>query len=426
MAELDGNSDMVDIWTTITRNEHTSLMKDIITALENHHHQFFDAIGAVHTLEVKGIFPPRFCKNLLQIVSNPNSQNTSREKLQILVLLIFQKESIVQPCEILDLIGLSDLAEDIHIEHNGPIQRQIRRATIPHSEELQVHFYDMKSLIDNVYPPERLNLLTNDTNNLKRSFHNIEDENELTRAANMFAVDAWLLVQHCQRDTQKIRKVLYDMRTRSWPAGVHQILAEIVFESKMAVVATMECSFEFAKLHRRNAKFLAREYHDPLSKALVCHDSKYVSQALKRNNVEDNSSVMRECQNGLQFLESESSDNHFCVQMQRLFLLNIAQEHLYIGNDLQIDHTAPILPEELEYAVNVMFAANLNMMTGQPVERRREMVFKVCMARLHDRQGHLDTAKAYLGDAERLSNDGAFFEEEKRNIHRYKAILDRA
>jgi hypothetical protein len=112
-------------------------------------------------------------------------------------------------------------------------------------------------------------------------------------------------------------------------------------------------------LHRYNAKLLAREYHDPLSKALISHDSKYVSQlALKRNNVKDNSSVVRECQNGLQFLESESSENHFCVQMQRLFLLNIAQEHLHIGNDLQMDHTAPILPEELKYADNVMFVVN--------------------------------------------------------------------
>jgi hypothetical protein len=48
------------------------------------------------------------------------------------------------------------------------------------------------------------------------------------------------------------------------------------------------------------------------------------------------------------------------------------------------------------------------------------------MARLYDRRGDLDTAKVYLGEAERLSNVGAFFEEEKRNIHRYKAILDRA
>jgi hypothetical protein len=97
-----------------------------------------------------------------------------------------------------------------------------------------------KSLIDNGYPPERLNLLTNDTNNLKRSFQNIEDENELTWAANTFAVNTWFLVQHCQHDTQKIRKVLYDMRAGSWPAEVHRILAKIVFESKMAVVSTMD------------------------------------------------------------------------------------------------------------------------------------------------------------------------------------------
>ena len=269
-----------------------------------------------------------------------------------------------------------------------------------------------------------MNLLVNSTNEMKASFQNTGDENVLTKTANMFAVNTWLLVQQCQRDTQKIRHVLADMRVNHWPAGIDPILSQIVFESKMAVVSAMECSFEFAKVRRHNAKQIAREYNDPLTKALICHDSKYVSQALVRNNAEDNTSVLRECQNGLHFLFSEGIENHFCIQMQRLFFLNIAQEYLHIQNDLKIDRTAAISAQDLKAADNVLFTANIHLMNGQEVEHRREMVYNVCMARLSDARGYRDDAKLYLDQAERLSNDGAFFEEEKRNIRKYKAELE--
>ena len=150
--ETDTNSNIVEIWTNITRYENKSLVNDIITALKNHPHAFFNIVRAITTLEERGIFPPQFCQELRQIFSRitpsrsrrstPSSLN--REKLQIFVFKIFQKDSTVQFCSILDLLGLSDLAEDIHIEHNGSVQRQMSRATIPFSQELQEHFYDMK------------------------------------------------------------------------------------------------------------------------------------------------------------------------------------------------------------------------------------------------------------------------------------------
>ncbi|XP_053374425.1 uncharacterized protein LOC128546983 [Mercenaria mercenaria] len=417
------NSDMINIWTNVSESVNKRLENDIINVLAKYTDNYFDILEAINKLEAHGVFSQEYCHQLLRKFSNLHL--SKREQLSVFILDIVKEASPVEFYDILDLIDLSDMAEEIHCEHNGPVHRQIRRAPIPHSHHLQKHFYVLKSYLDDNVFTDRRNFLRDNTNELKSSFPNLENENVLTKAANKFAVNTWLWVQHCKRDTHEIRNILMDMRALSWPAGVDPILSEVIFESKMAVVSAMEGSFECSKGHRRNAKYLVREYHDPLTKSLVCHDSRYVSQILARNNVADTTSVLRECQIGLRFLESETNGNHFCKQMQRSFLLYLAQHYLRIGNDLHIDRTVPIPAKDLQDAENVLYVVRINLQSGQIVERRRDMVYNVCMARLFDAHGQRQTAIAYLCEAQHLSRNGAFFEGEIRNIGDYKAVLER-
>lgn len=418
---------MLPIWRNVSETAVNKLLvNSIIDVFDSYQHKFMhlDFIWALNTLRESGLLPQEHCNRLLNTI-----QDQHLTKRQELFAFIVEITTLVQPREffdILDLIGLSDLRELVHCEYSGPVHRQIHRAHIPSSKRLQSHFYKIKSHLDSADQAERNSFLSDDTNKLKASFDTAPNENELTTFANKFAVNTWLCVQQCNRNTGEIRRMLMDMRVHSWPPCVDPILSEIVYESKMAVVTAMEGSFDFAKIHRRNAKYLVREYCDPLTKSLVYHDSRYVSQMLSRNNVNDTTSVPKECETGLRFLESETNGSHFCILMQRSLLLFIAEYHLQIGNDFQIDRRSPVSANDFEKAKLVLYLVKENFQSRQIVEKRRDMVYCVCKARMHDIQHDYRTAIRYLREAETLSQSSAFFEQERNNIVMYISALQRA
>jgi hypothetical protein len=220
------------------------------------------------------------------------------------------------------------------------------------------------------------------------------------------------------------------------PEGPDDTLAEIFYNSKMAIAAIMDGDVNSAEEYSRIAKHLSAPWQDPLTKALICHDSRYTNQRIfeHQRSEKHHRAIFDEMITGLCFLESDSNGcEQFSRQLKRMFLLYIAQHKLNIHNDLNCSESVLVSVDDIRYASNAIecFESTLNknertlnkneeiLNKNEEIDPRRGMIYKVCKARVCESQGKLSEAVDLLYKATEQAGEGAHYHNETRNIREF-------
>jgi hypothetical protein len=387
-----------------------------------------DVLKSIEILNMFKILQTERCESLTRICSEYPS---NKERLKVFACEIYDSGSLKFLFDIFDKLGLGCTVNAI----STTMYKPIHRPEMPHSKHLQTFYYQLKICIDRNAFGDSGEFLLKLYNDISVSFNRFKNENDRSKAAGRFAVVTWLRIQHCKRDTQLIREVLNGMRER-WPKGLDGTLAVIFYNSKMAIAAIMDGEVESAEEYSRIAKHLSASWQDPLTKALICHDSRYTKQRIfeHQRTEEHRKAILDEMITGLCFIESDSYGCElFNRQLKRMFLLYIAQHKLNIHNDLNCSESVHVSVDDVRYASNAIECfkrtleknertLNRNERTlnkNEEIDPRRGMIYKVCKARVCESQGKLPEAVNLLYKATELAEEGAHYQNEARNIREF-------
>ena len=405
---LDGESG-TDIHVCGRRQGYSDLISETIDGIPDYCIEV-DVLKAIAKLEDFEILERETCEMLRKRCQRYKSK---KERLQVFVDEI--PGSLEFLFHILDLIGLAHIPNAI----SSTAIRPIHRAELTHSRHFQLYFYQLKNNIDwkNFFDPSEV--LEQKYNTVIRSFNDFSsDDDGRLKAAGRLAVLTWLRIQHCKRNTQLIRQVLNGM-IENWPTEVDDTLAKIFYHSKMAIAAIMDGDVSSAEEHSRIAKHLSAPFHDPLTKALICHDSRYTNQRIfeYQRTERHRKAVFDETITGLCFLESDDNGcEKFNEQMKRMFLLYAAQYKLNIHNDLNSRESDRVSTDDIKHASNALECFKRTLIVNEPLDPRRGMVYMVCKARVLESKAQFPMANFLLSRATELAGEGAYYTNEAANI----------
>jgi hypothetical protein len=240
-------------------------------------------------------------------------------------------------------------------------------------------------------------------------------------AVGKLAIVTWLRVQLCEHADGK--QVLVEEMQNKVPIWADKTLPDLVYRSKSAIACELNGDSDTAEKQLSEAHTLSEVFSDPLMKALLFHDARYVHQVrfMRCKNDANRNIVHEDCVQAIHFFSA--FENNLCTYMKRMLCLYLLHNLLKVGQNFETDESEKASSEELAQASDMFSCLERSFQSGLPLENRRKMIYFVLRARLHEIRGGADFAVSYLDQADSIKDDGTYFRVEEEHLTRFKSRL---
>lgn len=292
----------------------------------------------------------------------------------------------------------------------GPVE-------MPHSRKLNMFYLYLKTLADDAGFKNFRETVQQRINLLNREVANASDSHVQFKFQKQIVLSVLLLQQISSTAGEN---AVLDLVLMNVPANTERRPLDIIANSKRAIIAAEENSFEEAEVLLKRAQ--SEDLHICLcfSKLCLLHDILYVYRKIfiahpSRDNL-DRVIIWGH------FAMSSVVDEpeHVQVLWKRLFLQYMYLSLLRIKGDLSVKDSDIVDEDDIRQA-KLAFLEYDRLFDSIPA--RRKMILNLAKARCFELEHNIKIAEIYCRLAIREINDGTYFEIEKSNILDYHQRL---
>ena len=311
--------------------------------------------------------------------------------------------------------GYRDLSNEITTERKGILLKPASKRELPHADTVNEYFSFLKRCVDN-------NSLQDGTRYRLECFIEsldqkisqcYENSGKLQLLIDKRVMLYFLLAQQFSEMENRL-KILKRMRD-CMPHDVDRTLFDTVYHSYMIVIWSIKDDPVTAAKHEERARFASHLCLPGLGSIILTLCAQYKNNIFyfRRHNSDDLVHATVNFEEVFQMFDYVKDDPKI---YSTIAMLEMVHTLLGIDWDLKVSDITKINPCNIEKARSILSSLE------EPPETRRQMLYSLCSARVHERQNP-GQAKMLARKSLDLADDGSYYSKEKTHIKNYLDVL---